>query len=507
LNWPTNSDDEIRKLHILLPGEGIMIRKFAFLATAAAIVAIPQIAQAACAGTACSALSTATNYSASDKRVRATVTNKDQSNPIRLKFCVNVDYHCNGFEATLSPRETITRDVAYKGAKPPQIHAIDVVIAEFPAQRAGAAGGAYASTATSAAMATPRGKIMYLAAKESVVAPLLTKAVTYFKVVDDNFLDGQRHADKMHELSEKLGTIKDVESEIAVLRNKDGGKVKDRAHIAQGAELQLSHFGSTLKLARTNAEYAASNFKISEDDLKGAQDMQRARQLRADAEKAQNGLNALFKTINVAADVAIMVMADPDPGSKVNSAVATVQKVFDAFGNNPWLDEAAKLEASAQRIGAVNAEKKFAAAKTYMTALKQQVTELQSKLPEYQSLVRNARGSAEESYDKIAKGQKSGNNFKFESLQQAIDEAQRTIDYAKTVSEAAYGARAALQQLKSVGEYSSWMAFPSEGRGVIEMMDSESNTAFNWGVKERQSAVALLKKFNEMYTMARAAMQ
>jgi hypothetical protein len=51
------------------------------------------------------------------------------------------------------------------------------------------------------------------------------------------------------------------------------------------------------------------------------------------------------------------------------------------------------------------------------------------------------------------------------------------------------------------------MAFPSEGRGVIEMMDSESNTAFNWGVKERQSAVALLKKFNEMYTMARAAMQ
>jgi hypothetical protein len=74
-------------------------------------------------------------------------------------------------------------------------------------------------------------------------------------------------------------------------------------------------------------------------------------------------------------------------------------------------------------------------------------------------------------------------------------------------SEAAYGTRAALQQLKSVGEYSSWMAFPSEGRGVIEMMDSESNTAFNWGVKERQSAAALLKKFNEMYTMARAAMQ
>ena len=161
---------------------------------------------------------------------------------------------------------------------------------------------------------------MYLAAKESVVAPLLTKAITYFKVVDDNFLDGQRHADKMYELSEKLSTIKDVESEIAVLRNKDGGKVKDQAHIAQGAELQLSHFSSTLKLARTNAEYAASNFKISEDDLKGAR-ICSVQQLRVDAEKAQNGLNALFKTINAASDVAIMVIADPDPGSKVNSAV------------------------------------------------------------------------------------------------------------------------------------------------------------------------------------------
>ncbi len=76
-----------------------------------------------------------------------------------------------------------------------------------------------------------------------------------------------------------------------------------------------------------------------------------------------------------------------------------------------------------------------------------------------------ARGTAEESYDKIAQGQKSGNNFNFDDLQQAMDEAQKTIDFARKVTEAAYGTREALRQLsQSAGDYSSWMAFPSEGR-------------------------------------------
>ena len=68
-----------------------MIRRFALLAATAAIVAVPQFAQAGCSGSACGALSTASNYSASDKRIRATVTNKDPTSPIHLKFCVNID--------------------------------------------------------------------------------------------------------------------------------------------------------------------------------------------------------------------------------------------------------------------------------------------------------------------------------------------------------------------------------------------------------------------------------
>ena len=117
-----------------------MTRKLAMLATAAAIVAVPQIAQAGCNGPACSGFSSTANYSASDKRVRATVTNREQT-PIHLKFCVNVDYHCNGFDVTIAPRETITKDVAFSGAKPPKIAAVDVVTAEFAGAHPAAAGG------------------------------------------------------------------------------------------------------------------------------------------------------------------------------------------------------------------------------------------------------------------------------------------------------------------------------------------------------------------------------
>jgi len=487
-----------------------MIRNLALLATAAAIVAVPQIAQAGCNGSACSALSSTTNYSATDKRVRATVTNKE-SNPIHLKFCVNVDYHCNGFEATLAARETITRDVSFNGPKPPQIHAVDVVTAEFPAQRPAAAGATAAPSATAAAiiMNTPRGKFAYLAAKQSVVVPLLTKAVTHFRTVDSDLLEGKRQAERMHELSDKLGSIKDIESEIAVLRNKDDGRTKDRAHIAQTADLVLSHFSSTLKEAEASAAYVAVNLKISEDDLQGAQDLQRARELRAESEKAQAQLNAVFKLISTASDAA--VIAYSDPASKASAAVAMTQKLFnamDALGGDPWLEEAAKLEEKAHKTGAVNAEKKFAAAKTYMKQLNQQLNGLRARFPEYEANMNNSRRTAEESYNKIAQGQKSGNNFNFDRLQQAIDVAQSTIGYAKRLTEAAYGTREALRQLsQSAGDYSSWMAFPSEGRDIIDMMDSESKTAFDWGVKERQSAEQLLKKFNEMYTIAHAAMQ
>ena len=236
-----------------------MTRKLAMLATAAAIVAVPQIAQAGCNGPACSGFSSTANYSASDKRVRATVTNKE-TNPIHLKFCVNVDYHCNGFDVTIPPHETITKDVAFSGAKPPKIAAVDVVTAEFAGAHPAAAGGtAGVASVAVLAMDTPRGKLTYVAAKQAIVTPLLTKAVELFRTADSSFHEAKAHAEKLVALSEKLGSMKDAGNQVYEVTNKDDGKVRDEAHIAQHAQLGLSHFNTTLKMAETNAANAATN--------------------------------------------------------------------------------------------------------------------------------------------------------------------------------------------------------------------------------------------------------
>jgi hypothetical protein len=493
-----------------------MIRHFALLATTAAIVGVPQFAQAGCAGTGCNSLSTTANYLASDKKVRATVTNKDATSPIHLKFCVNVDYHCNPFDVTINPHETVTKDVAHPGSKP-QITAVDVVVADFPPARASSGSGAAGSSGSGATASnsgasvtldTPRGKLMVLASKQSVVAPTLAKISDYYTKLGTYYPDALERARTMHELAEKLGSIKNAENEVAQNRNKDGGRVKDQAHIARGAELSLSHFASTVKLVQTNADWAMSNLKISEDDLRQARDMDRARKLRAASEKTWSGVNVVLKAANQVADAVIIALPETDPGSKINASIATISRLMDLVGTvDPLTQEAARLEDEARQIGMDNAEKKLAAAKPYMTQLKQQLAELQAKFPEYQELVRNTRGVAEDSYDKIAKNPKSGSRFNFDDLQKAIDACQMTIDYTKKVYEYAYGVRDQIKALGRAGDDAAWMAFPGEGRKVLGAMYDEAGPAFDWAVKERQIAEALLKRFNDMGQVARNTMQ
>jgi len=477
-----------------------MTRKLAMLATAAAIVAVPQIAQAGCNGPACSGFSSTANYSASDKRVRATVTNRE-TNPIHLKFCVNVDYHCNGFDVTIPPHETITKDVAFSGAKPPKIAAVDVVTAEFAGAHPATAGGtAGVASVAVLAMDTPRGKVTYVAAKQAIVTPLLTKAVELFRTADSSFHEAKAHAEKLVTLSEKLGSMKDAGNQVYEVTNKDDGKVRDEAHIAQHAQLGLSHFNTTLKMAETNAANAATNLAISQDDLLMAKDIQYARDFRARAEKIRGDFNLLFKAIGTGADVAVIALSDP--GSKVNAALSIAQKMIDLFeGDYSLFAEAEKLEAEAVKIGVGNAEKKLHSANIYLQQLKQVLTDLKARLPEYKTLVERDWSTAEKNYDKAAKANKK--DFNFDNLQQAIDEAQRTIDLVRTSTEAAYGAREALRKVgEAAGEYTA-----DGGGRIVAVMIDDSSTAFNWGIKARPSAELLLKKFNAMYAMAHGSMQ
>jgi hypothetical protein len=490
-----------------------MIRRFALLATTAAIVAVPQFAQAGCAGTGCNSLSTTANYLANDKKVRATVTNKDPTSPIHLKFCVNVDYHCNAFDVTINPRETVTKDVPHTGSKP-QITAVDVVVADFPAARAssgGAPGGsssgtpAAANSGASVALDTPRGKLMVLASKQSVVAPTLAKVSDYFTKLGDIYPNALDHARAMHDLAEKLGSVKDAEAEVT--KNKTP-QVRDEAHIAKEAELATRHLAATLRGTKTNAELAVSNLKFSEGDLQAAQNLERAKNLRQEADSMTSGVNGILKLAGQAVDIAAASATGATAITQAKSLVGTAQRIVDLIGIvDPLVAEAGKLEAEAHRISMDNVAGRVVAAQKNLRDLKLQMAELQSMLPDYEQLVRNANASVEESYDKIAKSPKSGNRFNFETLQNAINECQTTIDYTRRTYEYAFGVRDQIKALSRAGDDAAWMAFPGEGRKTLSVMYEQAGPAFDWAVKERQTAEALLKRLNEMYQVARNSMQ
>jgi hypothetical protein len=337
------------------------------------------------------------------------------------------------------------------------------------------------------------------------VAPTLAKVSDYFTKLGDIYPNALDHARAMHDLAEKLGSVKDAEAEVT--KNKTP-QVRDEAHIAKEAELATRHFAATLRGTKTNAELAVSNLKFSEGDLQAAQNLERAKNLRQEADSMTAGVNGILKLAGQAVDIAAASATGATAITQAKSLVGTVQRIVDLIGIvDPLVAQAGKLEAEAHRISMDNLAGRVVAAQKNLRDLKQQMAELQSMLPEYDQLVRNTNTSVEESYDKIAKSPKSGNRFNFETLQSAINECQTTIDYTRRTYEYAFGVRDQIKALSRAGDDSAWMAFPGEGRKTLSVMYEQAGPAFDWAVKERQTAEALLKRLNEMYQVARNSMQ
>ena len=494
-----------------------MIRRFTFalLASTAAVVAVPQIAQAGCAGTGCGSVSGTANYSASDKKVKATITNKDATSPIHVKFCVNIDYHCNGFDLTLAPHETAARDVPFTGAKPPSVAAVDVVTADFPASRSSSgsapAGGASAGSGAAVAVSTPKGTVMVLASKQAAVSANLNKAIEYYDKMQSSYATAQEHSSTMHQLVEALGPLDNVEAEVRQVANKDG-QVKTDAHVAREAEQELGNLVSIAKQAQISAKYAASMLEVSEGDLKEANDLERAKKLKEEVAREQAVYKGILGVLGQAADIALIATPTTDPATKIgklSAAVGSLGRLADLIGEvDPRLKEAETLEAEAAKIHMDGLVKKLNATKQYLRDLKGQLAEVQAKLPGYRDTVNNTRNTVEANYDKAVKTQKTGGRFNFDSLQKALNAAQNSVDATRKTYEMAYGVRENIRQINAhAGDDSAWMAFPGEGRKVIGEMYNEAAPVFDWAVKERPIAEALLKRLTAMYQLAKDSMQ
>jgi len=471
-------------------------RTFRFLATVAAIGVVPQVAHASCSGTACNAFSAVANFSASDRRVNATLTNKDATNAIHLKFCINVEFHCNGFDVVLHPHETVTKSALFAGQKPPQKYAVDVVTAEFAGQNV--------SGANVLTVDTPRGPFTYFAAKEPVVSPWLTKAVAAFSTAESSYTAGREHADKAEMLAQKLMSIKFVEEDVRAHKGTHE-LTKTQAQVAKGADFQIKLAASLMRTLRNAAKSAEENVTFTQNDLNAASDEKAAKDLMAEAEKQQKIIDGLFKVISLGYEVADKVAtgAVMTPLA-VKSALEAGDKIIAAFKTNSLIRDAEELQKKADQIRWSNATAKLKQAKEALRELQDTIPNLERTLADLRQYGDSTWSTAEDMYDKNTKGR-----FNFGDLKEAIEETETTVELARKAAEAAYGTREALQKLRQAGgnDVNSWMAAPREDLAIIDSMYSAAGEAFNWSVKTRPRAELLLKQLQEAYAKARDALQ
>lgn len=460
-----------------------MTNKLAYLLpmTIAASVA-PQIAQASCSGNACGELLTAATYSAADKRVNGTVTNRDQAKTLQLKFCITVEGKCNSFEATLPPQKSVPKSVPFSGAGTPQKFGVDIVSAEFKALPAGG-------------VDMPFGKFTYLPSAESGVLPKVRKAAAAFQAAESLDAELDQQAIKLGGMSDKIGATNNVESDV----KHNNGKSEQAAIAAKTASQLLGVASALLTSIRNDATDAAEDLKWDSDELDALRKEKTAADLIARVNDAASALNKIIGLASTAIDAGkaygAAMTGDPLPAFQL-SLKADSALITALVGISPLVKEATELQAAAAELRQTAAAGRFKTAGNRLRSLQEAVGKLQPLVNDIRENHERAWKVAQTTFDKSTQG-----HFHFEWIEAAIPEVQKTIDLARKTTEAAYTAEKAAKELGELPN--SVMANPAEDRKIISDMHSTATNYLNQAVAKRQSAEMLLKRLQDALATAR----
>src|SRR5262249_20505453 len=233
-----------------------------FLASVAAVATLPNIAQAACSGSACSALMLTTTWSPSDRQVKAVLTNKDQSREVKLKLCITVASICKDFEVTLAPRAVVMKNVPIPGAPgsaPPNFSG-EVMTANFAAGQTASGPAAPAGGGATNGLETPFGKITYFTS-QNVDLNSLSRGVANFSKGKELYLKvGPRYL-ALIDATRKVGSIQEIEAEIRKTMAANPGAQR-KADMAKQIERNADTLGEVLRLVAELARNAGDNLTI-----------------------------------------------------------------------------------------------------------------------------------------------------------------------------------------------------------------------------------------------------
>jgi hypothetical protein len=459
-------DGGVAQIHETRKGNPVP-RKFAFLATVAAVATIPQIAQASCSGNACDAYSALAAWSSSEKRVNTVLTNKDSTKPVHLKLCVTVDGKCNRFDLTLPPRGSMTKSVSVNGGAAPPKFAVDVSTAEFPAGQAATQGaGPAQGSGAIKAVETPFGQITYFATHDE--SPNLTKAVSDFVKGQDLYKKLRPRAIALNAAAQKVGSLKEIEAEIRKTVNANP-TLPLKAGYALSVKRDLENLSETFRLVGELAGNAARNLSVTEKELEASRDQETAFQLRAEAERERQRVSALVKIINEAMSAvdAFQKAESGDIAGLAAKAWGEADKVVALFTNADELTtRAQELEAKARKLSAEAVAQRFKDAEQMLSTLQRHLADLKPKLHRYRTDYETALAKAQKDFDND--NAKNKGHFNFSNINALIAEAKAINVLAAETRRHTNAAREYMRLYRSVRK--DWMADPAGNEKVMQQI-------------------------------------
>jgi hypothetical protein len=328
----------------------------------------------------------------------------------------------------------------------------------------------------------PLGKLTYLASHEHQVLPQLTEAAKQFSKVTD--MDGQlrERFQEVDTFSKTIPPLEAVKAEFA--KTKDG--VKNEAQSLQDIEVIVKTIRSLLSQIGNAAAAAHKNLLITEDDLKAANDLQRAKELRSRLDLGP--LGKLIMSANKAAGA--WAKAEADPIGAVGAALDLTENLLSAMGLDTLNQQIHSLEEEAGKLTWKSAIAKFKLAEQNLKDLQDAHANLVEPFKKAKDQYAFRKKDLPQAFD--ADNKKKKGKFYFQSMTDLSDRLKKYREFAQQAVTGAYHATESIHKMQgALG--TDWMANASQDKDILEKMVTVSKRATERAIHERDGADAHIK--------------
>lgn len=338
------------------------------------------------------------------------------------------------------------------------------------------------------------GKVTYLAAKQSTVAPLLAKVDTSYTSAFSSYSQAMDAFRELKSLTAKFGTKEQIAAE-ALARRANQEPLRKSADAAAGSTILLHDVSRSIIGAQGHLAIAKTNLQLANRELQNVRDANRVSELRAAAERAQS-LDGIFDAASSAADLAQAAYKGEVSLEAGKAVLGAATKLIGAFRSANLQRQAEELDAAVKKTSESIGKDKIALAVKEL-ALAQ--TDLDALGPELQEAKNHFENSVKLRNADYSKGP-APKYGRLEDITKADETAGRLIRLLKQAYADAYTVQQTIDKLERSGD---WIA-PPQGESVqtLHALKSKADFIFKDCVDQRPVIESVQKLIREAYAAA-----